>query len=257
MLSRRLWELPAVRDRYRAEMKRLLASAWDEQRMASDTARLQQLLQPQSALSPAIVKAASANVLAFIQTRRAEVEAELVAPGPDWPPVVSTARPASNRRALTVTGTFTAPWVTTAPLNPFASGAGTLTMAVDGQAPVTSAHAGAFALENGEALIPPASIRQKYVAITLAGQSGTKVWQVILTIDPHRLTRETRTLAVDHFAVWAILVEVDVTAAAGTPPTLRLFGVVGELRFDDIVPGEGGTGIGAMKGTFTLRTREM
>jgi hypothetical protein len=234
-------------------MRRLLAGPWDESRIVSDIERLQAILQPQSTLSAEFVQEATVPTLEFIEARRSEIEAELPAPGPDWPTdVVADVSGDADRPAMTVTGTFTAPWTTTPPENPMASGAATLAFAVEGEAPIALENGAAFALSNPETLEGLAAIRKNYTAVTLTVPAGARLWQVVLTIDPHQLTTETRELPVDHFTVWAILVDVD-PADPEALPNLRIFGVVGEVRFDEVSAVEGGQ----ITGTFTLRTRAM
>lgn len=251
ILCNRLWQVPAIRDRYRAEMTRLLAGPWNEARMQGDTARLQQLLQPQSTISRETMEAASAAALAFIRSRRSEVSAELAGPAPDWPGNVSSITAPGNRGRMTITGSFTAPWHAAAPANPLASGTATLSVTVDGTPRPGFERAGAFSTTNPQTTVVPASLREKYKVITLTALAGTRIWQISLTIDPHQLTTATRELPVDHFTVWAILVEIDATNP--TVPKVRPFGVVGQLHLDDVAPSAGGQ----MRGAFTLRTSEL
>lgn len=45
LLCRRLWELPEVRERYRREMRRLLADVWDERAMIAELNLIRRLCQ--------------------------------------------------------------------------------------------------------------------------------------------------------------------------------------------------------------------
>ena len=251
ILSRRLWELPAIRNRYRTEMARLLAGPWNEARLRGDMMRLQALLQPRSTVSREIVSAASATALTFIDSRRSQVTPELVAPGPDWPAVRSLANMGAGRSRMTITGSFTAPWQAAAPFNPLAAGTATLGVAVEGKPAPAFSLAGAFSTTNGQTIVSPASLRQQYKVITVTALTGAKVWQITMTIDPHQLTATTRELAVDHFTVWAVVAEVEPANPSATK--VRIFGVVGQVRFDEVSPVAGGR----LRGTFTLQTPEL
>jgi hypothetical protein len=243
LLARRLWELPEISERYRRVMRELLAGPWDESRFISDFATMQRSLVPQSTLRPGTVRAATAAAEAFIKARRGVVEAELPAPGPDWPsPVAGTAATPPN---LTITGSFTAPWGAAVPANPLASGRGSFELQVAGKPQVNFSQVGAYALTLDESGPRPATIRTRYQQVALTAQAGDQIWQLLLTIDPFLVASGARVLPVDHYAVWAILVAKDGAAA----PRTRLWGNVGELRLDEAATREGGT----LRGSFTLR----
>lgn len=240
VLSRRLWELPEIRRRYQAVMRELLAGAWSEARLTADMSGLQRTLLPQSHLQPKTVETASNAILSFLETRRAEVEAELTTPGPDWP---AEAAPAVAP-PMTLTGSFTAPWSSDAPVNPF-TGSGQLTITVDGKALPAFTNVGAFSTTNkqGDAA-PLAAVREKYGHLAMTAQSGADVWQVSFEIDPFALAAGPGKLPVDHYAAWALVVRV-----SGGRPRLRIFGNVGELVLDR----SDARAAGELRGTFTLR----
>jgi spore coat protein H len=242
VLCQRLWELPEIRDRYRTVMRELLAGPWTESRLVADMAAMQKTLRPLSALLPATIDTATARVATFVTARRAQVEAELTAPGPSWP--AGAAIP-TNLAPIVLTGSFTAPWGLDAPANPFSRGSGQLSVELAGKA-VAIEQVGAFASTHKQGDPSPlALLREKYPTMTLTARAGTQIWVVGLTIDPYMLEPGRRVLPIDHFAVWSIVVAIDGAA----PPRLGIFGNVGELRLDEAAVKEGGV----LKGTFSIR----
>jgi hypothetical protein len=206
-------------------------------------AGMQKTLQPQSTLLPATIQAASARVASFVNTRRAQVEAELTSPGPSWPAAVA---PPTRFAPIAVTGSFTAPWALDAPSNPLSTGSGRLTVEVGGSGGVAIEQSGAFATTHKQGdPTPLALIREKYPTVTVTGRAGAQTWILQLTIDPYRLEPGASVLPIDHFAVWAIVVGIEGAA----PPRVGIFGNVGELRLDEAAPKNGGV----LRGTFTIR----
>ena len=61
ILSRRLWELPAIQERYRAAMRQLLAGPWNESRLLEELRTRQAALQPHSNFRPDTIRNASAT----------------------------------------------------------------------------------------------------------------------------------------------------------------------------------------------------
>lgn len=243
VLCQRLWELPEMRDRYRALMRELLDGPWTESRLLAEMTAMQKTLQPQSTLLPATMQAASARVAAFVATRRAQVEAELTAPGPSWP---AAATPNGSPTPVVLTGSFTAPWSLDPPQDPFSRGGGQLTVEFGGRPGGAIEQTGAYAVTHKPGDPSPlALIREKYHNVTLTGRAGAQVWVLQLTIDPYRLEPAAATLPIDHFAVWAIVVSID----GKTPPRAGIFGNVGELRLDEAAVKDGGV----LRGTFTVR----
>lgn len=242
LLSRKLWEVPEARDRYRRIMRELLAGPWNESRMVADMAALQKILQPQSTLLPATVRTASESIELFIKHRRAGVEAELADPNLTWPiEAVSLPTPV----AMTMTGSFTAPWGASAPVDPFSAGSAQMTLQVGGKTLAKFDQTGGYATthKQGDAT-PLAQIRERYQLVNLAARSGSTLWLVSLTIDPFLFESSANKLAIDHYSTWAL-----VTVVENGRPRTRIFGVVGELRLDEAVARAGGT----LRGTFTLR----
>jgi hypothetical protein len=241
ILSRRLWELPDMRARYQAVMRELLAGPWTESRIAADMSTLQKTLLPMSHLQAKTVETASASILTFVKTRRAEVLAELTSPGPAWPAEATPPTPVP----MTLSGSFSAPWSTDAPIDPLSGGTSQFEVAVGGKPIGRFVQSGAFSTTHKQgdaALIAP--LREKYHYVVLTGRIGAEVWQVSFTIDPFRLVGPG-VQPVDHYSAWALVVQVP----QGRGPRVRLFGNVGELRLEQADARAGGT----LRGTFTLR----
>ena len=242
VLARRLWELPEIRNRYRAVMRQLLAGPWNESRLLDDLRIKQAALQPHSNFRPETIRNASARIETFIKERRAAVEAELVGPAPDWPPdPAASAMPTP----VVLTGSFTAPWTKAAPPNPFAGGSATMNVEVAGQSKVAFTRTGAFAVTFDQADPLPAPLREKYQSVSAMGATERGFWAVTLIIDPFRFESGPGPLPVDGFNVWAIVATQD---GAG-PPRLGLFGNSGELRLEEAAARDGGQ----IRGSFTIR----
>ena len=92
----------------------------------------------------------------------------------------------------------------------------------------------------------PDFIRPGYPAILISGKAGEFQRSRSLIVDPIRYERDKPELAVDHFAVWAMLVE-----GAPTDRTAKrhIFMIGGKVKFEsfDRQPG------GKIKGSFDLR----
>lgn len=146
---------------------------------------------------------------------------------------------------MTMTGSFTAPWGASAPVDPFSVGSAQLTLQLGGKALPKFDQVGGYATthKQGDAS-PLARIRERYQFVTLTARTGSTLWQVSLTIDPFLFESSPRQLSIDHYSAWALVTIVD----NGLPRT-RIFGVVGELRLDEAVAKAGGT----LRGTFTIR----
>ncbi len=70
-LGSRLWELPSIRERYTARMRRLLAGAWDEAALLAEVTRVEALLGDD------VAAASAAQVRDYITRTRADIETEL------------------------------------------------------------------------------------------------------------------------------------------------------------------------------------
>jgi hypothetical protein len=234
-LCLRLWELPEVRARYQAALRELLAGAWNEERMLADVVELQQVALPFSALTPGMVDSASQRIRTFVEFRRAEVEAELNGPVPQWP---ATPPPATPQLPMTITGTFTAPWLEAAPESAAGTGAVELVVRMDGVEGEPADSASAFVTT----LAPPNS-RAGYHSLVLMTHSQGRSWRLVFTIDPYLFAAGR--MPVDHFGV-----RTAVRLTEGDAPSRnRMLGVVGELLIDE-TGAEPGT---AMRGSFSIR----
>jgi hypothetical protein len=130
ILPQRLYAVPDVRERYVARMKQLLES-WDPEAMLAEVASLEALARPHVHLSEAAFDAGVGKVRAFVEGRRAVVEAELANGAPNWPHGLRSS-PCSVKGA-TVTATFEAAWSDSQPANPLVAGKVTFDVtAIDG-----------------------------------------------------------------------------------------------------------------------------
>lgn len=160
-------------------MAQMLAGPWNESRLVSEMASLQTMLQPQATLMPEAVLAASDRARTFIAGRRAEVEADLVAPGPAWPPDPPAA--SATPVPLLLTGSFEAPWSATAPTDPVSTGTATLNVEIAGKPRPAFERGAAYSVTNGQ--LGPASGRERYKNVTITGRAGSQTWTLMLTID--------------------------------------------------------------------------
>ena len=240
VLSSRLWEVPAIQERYRAAMRQLLAGPWNEARILDD------LRHPRRGASAAVAPAARDDphrrdaIETFVKGRRAAVEAELTGPAPAWPPDP----PPSQPTPIALSGSFTAPWIATAPANPMGAGK----MQPD---PVRRARTQGFRRQRR--LLPgvrPGRPAARVAARALHGHHPRRRHQggflaVTFIVDPLLLDGGPGLYPLDGFAAWAIVVTQD----GPGPPRLAIFGNTGELRLDEAAAREGGQ----VRGTFTIR----
>ncbi len=85
MLARRLYLYPETRDRYVAELVRLLDEIWDEQAILAEIDRMQQLLLPYADPQGDGDFAGYVDVVrGFVHSRRAHIEADLEGGPPSW-----------------------------------------------------------------------------------------------------------------------------------------------------------------------------
>jgi hypothetical protein len=236
LLTRRLWELPEVRERYRAVMRGLLAGAWDEARLVSEMASMQAMLQPRTGLTAGTLQSMADTIGMFITQRRAEVEPELQEPAPAWP--ADAAGVGSQPVPFRLTATFNAPWLAAAPESPTGQGTATIELQVGDAEPVMLEQAGAFA-----SLVQQPHLRADYHSITLSGTIGTQLWQVMLWVDPFRV-EPGLTMPVNHYAVWALALTMD---DPESPPRFSIFGNVGEFAVQRAQAGAGGEFSGTLR----------
>jgi hypothetical protein len=84
ILPRRLYQLPATRERYRQQLRQVLGSAWREADLLAEVDRLEALLRPHLHFSASHFQDGLAQVRQFIRHRRTVLEKELASPAQDW-----------------------------------------------------------------------------------------------------------------------------------------------------------------------------
>lgn len=261
-LCERLWELPEVRTRYRAEMQRLLNDVWDEKRMLAQLQQVRTLAGSYSTVSLAAVEKGNLSIVKYIDTRRAEVQAELDLPAIDWPNP-SAAADHGPGTDLEVSGEFTSMFTApteepadsnvidsesalfaTIPTSLLGTGGANIEFTIDGAANQPFTHYGVRTTPGN-----PDFIRKGYPVIEIIAhsESGHPPWRLSLIMDPHQLKEGRNELEIDHFTVWAQLTQ-------GEPDSeevkTKAFGVSGTLVLDEfsLEPGA------PVSGRFTLKT---
>jgi hypothetical protein len=240
-LCERLWQLPEIRVRYRAEMQRLLNDVWNEEKMLAGLRQVRELTQPYTTISSAAVDKGERSIVKYIEGRRAEVQAELDLPATDWPDLGGKFKPGSGSM-MEISGEFTSvfqvPTTKAAedgdestlfeviPADLLGTGQANIEITVDGvtQKPFT---------QYGVRTTPgnPDFIRKGYPVIELiaGSDSGHPPWRLTLIMDPYQLIEGRNQLEVDHFTVWARLTQGE-PDSPGTQTTA--FGISGTLELD-------------------------
>jgi hypothetical protein len=208
-------------------MNRQLASLWNEDAMIARIAQLQDGIASMTTANKEGAKANTDMILSFIKARRADVQKELTAPSPDWPEIVDMIAGVVNAPRMTVSGTFDAPLLQTAPANQFGTGGGTLKITGSKTADP------AFQQYAAAARIATTGNREGYLTVALRAMDHAtgKIWNVNFTIDPILLDEKTKSLPIDHFEIAATVVE-------GT--NRSQYGVVGEMKFTEVSLKPGG-----------------
>lgn len=132
VLTHRIVGVPALRERYVAAMRDVLARAWDEDALLAEVERVQALLEPFVGAEVEETRAAAESVKDFIRGRRATIEGELEA-GLTWPYDLDGS--ACYALGGSMSGTFDTTWGTLATMNPLATGLGSF----DFEAPIGAA----------------------------------------------------------------------------------------------------------------------
>ena len=237
----RLWQIPEVQNRFQKEMRRLLNTVWNEQDILAEMERIQTMLEPHIAdKAAATIKSGAAK--AFIANRRTEVLDELDGDTPEWPEIKNMIQESFIQPAMEITGTFRTTMSKDMPGNPFRSGKATLEAQIEGRKEkLTFAHVGSFAIPE-----IPDFIRPGYPAITLVAvdESKTRNWTLQFMIDPVRMKTEQPNLTVDHFCVWAMLIQGDPSSPKAAR---RVFGIHGTMKLDQFDPETGGTVAGSFR----------
>ncbi|MEQ1507072.1 MAG: CotH kinase family protein [Myxococcota bacterium] len=124
ILAHRLYGLADQRARYAAAMEDLLATGWDEAALDAEIDRMVALLAPVADPLDGRWDAEVAATRAFVDTRRAAIEAELAVGPADWPYPLGEATCRADGGP--VSGTFTTRWGTNVDGDPFATGRSTI-----------------------------------------------------------------------------------------------------------------------------------
>lgn len=243
-LCARLWQIPEIQQRYRKEMQRLLDTVWNEEQMLAEMKRVQRMLEPHMTLDPATVRNRVYGATAFVNGRRAAIRAELDGPAPKWPELK---QPFSeeNPVAMEITGSFETTMVDNVPDDPLRFGKATMEARIDGNDDkISFTQLGAYARPDLPEFIRPG---YPFVHIVAHDEPNERTWHLQFHIDPVRMAAEKQQMSVDHFGVWAMLIE-------GNPdsPTAkrRIFGISGKLDLKQLDQEPGGV----VTGTFSINT---
>lgn len=103
-LARRLYQIPATRERYRQTLRDLLAQHWDEAALLAEVDRMASLIG--GVANPISLE----QQRTFIRTRRAELLAELDAPAVDVAGLEREARSCHPEQVQSISGSFDTTW---------------------------------------------------------------------------------------------------------------------------------------------------
>ncbi len=84
LLPRRLYNHPVTQQRYRAQMKQLLETAWNEKDLLGEADRIEQLVKNHVTIPAQLMQGSLAAFRQFVKDRRTAIEAELGAPAKPW-----------------------------------------------------------------------------------------------------------------------------------------------------------------------------
>ena len=257
-LCERLWEIPEIRTRYRAEMQRLLDEVWDENEFLTDLDWVREVTHEYSTVSPKNVEKGHASIREFVKARRQQVQAELDAPALEWPDLGGIFDPAAGA-VMEVKGEFSSTFIAgqdaedenddqglfaTIPASLLGTGSATIEYTIDGEAVKPFAQYGVRTTPGN-----PDFIRKAYpvIEILAKSESGHPQWRLSLILDPHQLKEGKNELDIDHFSVWARLQQ-------GEPGTeesqSKGFGISGSLELDEFSTKAGAP----VSGRFTLKS---
>jgi spore coat protein CotH len=240
-LCERLWELPEVRTRYRKEMQRLLNEVWDEKKMLAELKQARALTQKFSQVPDQAFDKASQSITTYIETRREEVQAELDLPAVDWPDIHGG--PATLATTfMEISGEFTSAFEIPEPK----TGDEAESTGLFAQIPASLLGTGQakidytiddvqhrpFALYGVRATPGnPDFIRKGYpvIEIIASSDSGHPPWRLSLILDPYQVVEGKNQLEVDHFTVWAQMIQGEPGSAEAQTTG---FGISGTLELD-------------------------
>jgi hypothetical protein len=184
------------------------------------------------------------TALTFIRGRRAEIDAELSRPAAPWP---QREEPAHEEQQIEmeIIGSFQTEMVDETPPDLFKLGTASLQVRIGGQEQQQMfVDLGAYAKQENPEFIRPG---YPFVHLVAKDRSGKKTWHLQFYIDPIRMAVEKESLPVDHFCVWAMLIQGDPESPEAQR---RTFGVTGTF---DMKQFEGKIG-GTVAGEFQLTT---
>ncbi len=259
-LCKRLWELPQVRIRYRKEMQRLLDEVWDENKMLSDLKKAHALTRSYSTVASELVEQGSVSIVEFIQNRRQEVQAELDQPAVDWPDP-GAKHESGPGSVMEISGEFSSlfegpgPGTGTeaetdspglfaiVPASLVGTGQANIEFTIDGELQQPFTHYGVRTTAGYSQYI-----RKGYpvIEIVATSDSGHPPWRISLILDPHQIVEGKNELEVDHFTVWAQMIQGD--PASPDAHTLA-FGIAGSLELDEFSSESGAR----VSGRFSLQ----
>jgi spore coat protein H len=107
LLPWRLYQIPAVRERYREKLRALLREVWREEELLAEVDRLRALARPHLSVPPMQVSQGLIRLRKFIRSRRETLDKELAGPAPEL------TQPLKTGAHLEHAGTFRTLFVTT------------------------------------------------------------------------------------------------------------------------------------------------
>ena len=230
-LARRLYAIPAIRARYVAAMRALLAGPWSEAAIEAELDRVSALIAP-FVPDRAAHMAEVEKVRAFVRGRRAQVMPELDAGGAAWdkPPIATPCFSVGG----SVRGTFSTTWGTLAMTSPFGPGMGTLEVTLAGMTETASVAGAGAGSDTSSGLGARATIQ------VVGASAGGSIRAVALYVEPV-LFAPGATFAFDWQSAFGVLVRV-----VGNDPVVDGLLDGGTLQLDMATPMDGAT----VSGTF-------
>ncbi len=199
ILPYRLYRLSATRERYRARLRELLRTVWNERDLLADVDRLEALVEARIAISSAHFRDGLERLRQFIRSRRAALLPELDGPAPEWN------IPLKAGACLTQCGTlradFTTTWLNSMPLNPLTNGTLNLELVIDGKTQT-------FAMTGANAAPARDPRNDGCPTLSLIGvrRGSLKVEVLALVVQPEFYLPGTA-LKIDAFSVGSVLLE--------------------------------------------------
>ncbi|MDA7658065.1 CotH kinase family protein, partial [Verrucomicrobia bacterium] len=155
-LCKRLWEVPAIRDRYRAEMQRLLDEVWNEDKMTESVINAQAMVAAHLTIPSIQVAQSTQMIHTFIKTRRTDIQKELDQAPLDWPEVAPMGP--SNQEdfiPMQLTGSFSTVFGNSDPSKVLEQGEAELDVTIGGETQPPFTRIGAIAFtENQNFMVP-------------------------------------------------------------------------------------------------------